>query len=62
MEQWIGDVVGKMHIHKISQTTVAEKVGIRRDYLNKILNGKEQPKGIKERIEEAVNNIIARME
>ena len=58
MEHWIGRCVGKMHIHGISQVELARAMGIRRDYLCKILNGKENPKGSRERIEEALEGLI----
>lgn len=59
MESWIAEVVGKMHVHKISQDELAEKVGVRREHINKILNGKLAPKGAKERITTAINELIA---
>lgn len=58
MEEWIGAAVGKMHINGISQGQVAEKLGVRGDYLNKILNGKENPYKAEERIMAAINEII----
>ena len=58
MNIWIGEVIGKMHIHNITQKQLAEYVGVRRDYLNKILNGKKEPKGMRERIQTALNTII----
>jgi transcriptional regulator with XRE-family HTH domain len=48
-----------MHIHRIKQSELAEKMGIRRDYLNKILNGKYSPSGAKERIEGAIKELIS---
>ncbi|MBR6793375.1 MAG: hypothetical protein IKM48_03325 [Clostridia bacterium] len=39
MENWIADVVGKMHIHKVSQTELAERCGRSRENINRILNG-----------------------
>lgn len=59
MENWIGSVVGKMHINNIKQDELAECMGIRRDYLNKILNGKCNPNGAREKIENAINSILA---
>lgn len=53
MENWIASAVGKMHINNIKQDELAAHLGIRRDYLNKILNGKCNPNGAKERIENA---------
>lgn len=58
MEQWIGRAVGKMHINKITQTQLAEEMGVTNDYVWMILNGKKTPKGIRERVELAINNII----
>lgn len=58
MERWIGKCVGRMHIYGISQVDLAREMGIRRDYLCKILNGKENPKGARERIEKALEELI----
>lgn len=60
MEKWIANVVGKMHLHKITQTTLAKELGIRREYLNKILNGAEKPANAKERITAALDKLIER--
>ena len=43
MEKWIATVVGQMHLHKIKQDDLAAALGVSRVYLNKILNGKENP-------------------
>lgn len=59
VEKWIGIVAGKMHMHRITQTELANKLGIRRDYLNKILNGIEKPSNAKERITKALDDLIA---
>lgn len=58
MEKWIAGVVGKMHLHKITQNDLAAVLGIRRDYLNKILNGKECPANAKENVTNALNKLI----
>ena len=58
MQNWIAICIGKMHINKITQEVLADKLGIRRDYLNKILNGKEHPKGAKKRITTALDELI----
>lgn len=60
MDNWIDNAVVLMHRHKITQTTVAEKYGCQREFINRILNGKaEPPKGAEERILNAINEIIA---
>lgn len=61
MENWIADVVGKMHIHKISQSELADCYGCSREFMNRVLNGAiAPPKGAKERILTAVDDLIAR--
>lgn len=59
METWIADTVGKMHIHKITQLQVAEKMGVSARYISMILTGVKTPKGARERIEKAIDEIIA---
>ena len=59
MEKWIESAVGKVHVDKIAQGELAKRLGIRRDYLSKILNGSISPKNAKERISTALNEIIS---
>ena len=59
LENWIAAVVGKMHIHKITQSELAEQLCVRRDYLNKILNGFEKPANAKQRITKALDELVA---
>jgi predicted transcriptional regulator len=59
LENWIATVVGKMHVNKITQNALAEKMGIGREYLNKILNGIEKPTNAEERIMKALNELIS---
>lgn len=60
MEKWIAEVVGKMHIHKISQSDLADCYGCSREFINRILNGAiAPPKEAKERIEQSIDRLIA---
>lgn len=59
MEQWIAEAVGKMHINKITQTQLAEQLGVTNDYVWMILNGKKCPKNAEPRIKEAIDKLIA---
>ncbi|MBQ9841584.1 MAG: helix-turn-helix transcriptional regulator [Clostridia bacterium] len=43
MGAWIAEVIGKMHVHKITQTALAEHMGVRRDYISRVLNGGRNP-------------------
>lgn len=59
MEKWIGEAVGIMHVNRIKQGQVADKLGVTNDYVNMILNGKKAPKGAEERIMGAIAEIIS---
>ena len=49
-----------MHRHKITQKEIADKYGCNREFMNRILNGAVAvPKGAKEKIETAIDEIIA---
>ena len=59
MEAWIANVVGKMHVNKISNIELAKKLNVTPQYISELLNGKKSPKGAEERITAAVEEIIA---
>ena len=61
MEAWIAEVVGKMHIHRITQEAVAERVGVRREHICKVLGGKENGAKLKDKILTAVDDLIESM-
>lgn len=63
MAVWIDKVIVKMHRHKITQKEIADKYGCNREFMNRILNGAVAvPKGAKEKIETAIDEIIASKE
>lgn len=59
MDEWIADAVGKMHIHRIEHKKLADHIGWNPKYLSVVLNGHKTPKGARERIEKAIDEIIA---
>lgn len=59
MEKWIADVVGKMHINKISNKDVAKEMGVTPEYISMLLNGKKTTKTAKQDITTAINSILA---
>ena len=60
MGTWIAEVIGKMHVHKITQTALAEHMGVRRDYISRVLNGGRNPSDkTAEKITVAVDEMIA---
>ena len=59
MHSWIAKAVGKMHINKITQAQLAQKMGVTREYITMILNGIKNPKDAEKRINAAIDEIIA---
>lgn len=59
MENWIANVVGKMHVNNISNIELAKQLNVTPQYISGILNGKKSPKRAEERITAAVNEIVA---
>lgn len=58
-EKWTGELIGKMHNNRITNDDLAAKMGVTKSYISMILNGSRNPKGAQERMEEAVDAIIA---
>lgn len=59
-EEWTGELVGRMHVAEVSQADLAKEMNVKKPYVSMILNGKRSPKGGRERLEAAFNNIIRR--
>lgn len=57
VKKWIAMAVGLMHINKITNAELAEELNIAPTYLSAILNGKREPKGIEEKIFNAIEKI-----
>ena len=48
--QWTADLIGKMHLEKITSKQLAAEVGWNPKYLSAILNGHAEPKMAKEKL------------
>ena len=59
-ENWTGGIVATMHMHKIKQSELAQEMGLTFQYVSMVLNEKRQPKGMKERMEAAIDAIVER--
>ena len=57
--QWTGEVIGKMHIHRIKVNELAEYLGYHPKYVSSILNGKKNPKHAELIFTAAVDRMIA---
>lgn len=58
-EKWTGELIGKMHNHRITYDDVAAEMGVTKSYISMILNGSRNPEGAQQRMEKAVDAIIA---
>lgn len=59
MEKWIGEAVGLMHLHRITQQMIGDRLGVTNDYISMILRGVKSPKGAEERVMGAIQAIIS---
>lgn len=59
-EEWTGDIVKKMHMNQITNEEIGMELGYSKSYVGMILNGKRKPAGAQEKMERAVDDIIAR--
>lgn len=57
--QWTADVVGKMHLAKVTSKQLAAEVGWHEKYLSAVLNGHREPKDAKTKICAALDRCIA---
>ena len=58
LAQWIGDIIGKMHLYGIKSKDLAAQVGWHPKYLSAVLNGHRQPKNAQKMLEDAINALI----
>lgn len=58
-EKWTGELVGRMHVNRITAKELAQHMGLRHEYVSAVLNGKRSPSGAEERFVQALDEIIA---
>lgn len=59
-EKWTGELIGKMHNNRVTYDDVAAEMDVTKSYISMILNGSRKPEGAQQRMESAVDAIIAR--
>ena len=59
MDAWVGDAFRLMKLNRIKQKEIADRIGVRGDYLNALLNGRKKTKTAREKIMAAISEIIA---
>ena len=58
--QWKGDLVGRMHLHRVTITELSQEMGVTREYLSTVLNGHRDPKGMEQKMNDALDSLVAR--
>ena len=57
--QWTGELVGKMHNHRITYEELAVSLNVTKSYVSMVLNGARNPANAKERFNAALDELIA---
>ena len=58
--QWTAEIIGKMHMGKVTIKQLAEKLDVTHEYAGMVLNGKRNPKGAEARFRAALEALIAK--
>lgn len=57
--QWTSEIIGKMHLCRISQKALAAALGYTPEYVSTVLRGKREPKDAEARFRAAVDALAA---
>ena len=60
--QWTGEIIGQMHLHRITKKTLAAQLGCTPEYVSMVLNGKREPPGAEERFRRALDELISQQD
>lgn len=58
MDQWTGELIGRMHNAGVTANELAAHMGVTKVYISLILNCKRRPKDAQERLEKAFAEIL----
>lgn len=59
-ENWTGSIVAALHVNRIKQIELAKELNVTVQYVSMVLNGKKESRGMKERMEAAIDAIVER--
>lgn len=57
--QWTADIVGQMHLHRITVKRLAKEAGYNEKYLSGVLNGHYDTKVAENKLREALARLIS---
>ena len=57
--QWTADLIGEMHLARVSKKQLAEHLGVTPEYVSMVLNGHREPDGAAGRFKGALAQIIS---
>ena len=57
--QWTADLIGEMHLARVSKKQLAEHLGVTPEYVSMVLNGHREPNGAVGRFREALAQIVS---
>lgn len=60
--QWTAELIGEMHLRKITSTQLAGALGYHPKYISAVLNGHREPKGAEQKFRDALQMLIANVE
>lgn len=56
--QWTADVIGKMHLNRITKRQLASCLGVTPEYVSMVLNGHREPLDAEQRFRDAVDYLV----
>ena len=57
-EAWTGEIVKMLHVNGITQTALADKMGVTKEYVSMLLHGKRVASGAEKRMRSAIEELI----
>ena len=57
--QWTADLIGEMHLARVSKKQLAEHLGVTPESVSMVLNGHREPDGAVGRFREALAQIVS---
>ena len=60
--KWTADLLGKMHLARVTAKQLAAEVGWNPKYLSVVLKGHKEPKGAEQKLNEALKRLVQKNE